>query len=285
MEAAGVRARSDSWPPPTRRVGSMRWRPYESNRAKDKAYSQQAKAMIKDAVRLAITTDCHVAIHFIPRSGRVRSFSTAGTANEFLQIFDGMVRYSRQMRARLSTSFVSIQARFAQGAPWLDDAVQRLERLGCCRATLMRFHATYLRVLPRYRSAHALMADVAGRLGLALRTFCDEAEAKLSEPDEIIDLTVDSSTTPSGVSAARVAPPMISSTPVAPTPVALPMMASRGPGYRGNTAAQRASAPHVLSVLSEQHLVNLSRMIQARASAPATTTTTPSVTSSSSITQ
>ena len=73
------RERSNSWPPQPGRIGSARWTPHSTDRRMDKSHSYQSCAMIKDALRLAITCCCQVAIFFIPRSGQLRSFSTAGT--------------------------------------------------------------------------------------------------------------------------------------------------------------------------------------------------------------
>ena len=76
------RARSNSWPPAAR-IGACRWRPYENDKRKNSACSYQSLAMVKDALRIAITCSCQACLFFIPRSGRVRSFSTCGTAVEF----------------------------------------------------------------------------------------------------------------------------------------------------------------------------------------------------------
>ena len=91
--------------------------------------------------------------------------------------------------ARLSTNFADIQSRFSAGAPWLENAIQRLGHLDVSRDCLRRFHRVYQAVLPKYRSANGLMADIAARLEHAITEFCDQAEESLSRDDEVTDLT------------------------------------------------------------------------------------------------
>ena len=274
------RERSNSWPPQPGRIGSARWTPHSTDRRMDKSYSYQSCAMIKDALRLAITCCCQVAIFFIPRSGQLRSFSTAGTAIEFLQIYNAMLRYARQSRARLSTNFADIQSRFSAGAPWLENAIQRLGHLGVSRDCLRRFHRVYQAVLPKYRSANGLMADIAARLEQAITEFCDKAKESLSRDDEVNDLTEPSSRTPpppAGSARARAGPlptgRIISMTTPAVTDLysvppsalstgaaALLSVASSDaplPGYRGATAQHRAMQHARLDLFAQQHLANI----------------------------
>jgi hypothetical protein len=170
----GPRPRSSSFPPGTastrrraareaRRIGARRWRPYEQNKRSHR-FSAQMKAMVRDAVRIAVTTSCFVAMFFIPCSGRLREFATGMTPVQFLQVYDGMQNWSRIHRSRVELDFTAIQRDFAIGGSWLNDAVQRLAALGVERPLLERFHTVFRSSIPRYfGGAEGMVKDLSVR--------------------------------------------------------------------------------------------------------------------------
>ena len=155
------------------RVGGGR--PYENDQRKNSACSYQSLAMANGALRIAITCSCQECLFFIPRSGRVRSFSTCGTAVEFFANISS-VRAVWPADARATGNrfcFHSEPVRAGRTVVETGCPATLIPRrfLGVAAVTLRRFHRVYTTLLPKYASPMHLMGEVAigARAGSVLR--------------------------------------------------------------------------------------------------------------------
>ena len=76
----------------------------------------------------------------------MRCFSTAGTAVQLLQFYSAIQGFTRSAKARLHSDGFELWRKFSDpdgGAPWLEDALMRLNAVGVSQVTLKRFHAAY----------------------------------------------------------------------------------------------------------------------------------------------
>ena len=257
----------------TRRIGTARWRMYPTKRARQKAYSYQLNAMIRDAVRLARTTDTYMAMFVIPESGLLREFATGMTAVQFLQIYDAMQARSRLSRTNMDLNFATIQREFARGGSWLNDAVQRLGTLGVSRPTLDRFHTVFRSTVLDYPGgSEGMIVDISQRfdhtltdLVCELESFSDSAVARRlrgatnptpTEPDDdaVIDLVGDGDPMPPPTPPAATPP---AATPPAATPQAATPPATTPPAATPPTATDEASSRFVwLSPMTPTHVLH-----------------------------
>ena len=244
-----TRSRLHSWPPRDggdaeggRKQGAERWMPEETEREQDQAYSRQSLAMVRDSVRIFRTALCHVALFFVPRSGRVRCFSTAGTAVQLLQFYSAIQGFTRSAKARLHSDGFELWRKFSDpdgGAPWLEDALMRLSAVGVSQVTLKRFHAAYNRVILRYMTGpDGLRADVGRELDSALSWIidqldtCADAEASFVLPARSAGSTRAAAAAPAAASPTAASPNPTNTATVSP-PSAPPLLstpASAPPG-------------------------------------------------------
>ena len=223
---------------PVPRVGILRWRMYLSRRERQQAYSREHIAVNKKLMHMACTSRCHAAIVYFPESMNVQTFSTFGTFEGALEIYDAVEEHLEHKRDFLSMDFVELWEQHVQstsdGFPVLDRCVGNLRALGVADDQLVRLSMAFRSRFTDYmRGEHSMAEQLGETLTQAVSTFASELSDRRVNPpwetdgadDDVVDL-VDGST-PSHARARPSVVPGATPSPAHPTPpsahaVALP---------------------------------------------------------------
>ena len=161
-----------------RAVGEERWRYLTTNRRRQETYSAQHLAIVRDMVRMAVVCGCHSSIVFFPESMNVQTFSTFGTFDEAVQVYDEIEEHYEHAREKLQIDFVRLYeehiAAADKGMPLLERTTEHLAGLGVGEATLSKLNTAWRARFTSYmRGSNSIARSLADEIELTIDAWCE----------------------------------------------------------------------------------------------------------------
>jgi hypothetical protein len=161
-----------------RAVGEERWRYLTTNRRRQETYSAQHLAIVRDMVRMAVVCGCHSSIVFFPESMNVQTFSTFGTFDEAVQVYDEIEEHYEHAREKLQIDFVRLYeehiAAADKGMPLLERTTEHLAGLGVGEATLSKLNTAWRARFTSYmRGSNSIARSLADEIELSIDEWCE----------------------------------------------------------------------------------------------------------------
>ena len=161
-----------------RAVGEERWRYLTTNRRRQETYSAQHLAIVRDMVRMAVVCGCHSSIVFFPESMNVQTFSTFGTFDEAVQVYDEIEEHYEHAREKLQIDFVRLYeehiAAADKGMPLLERTTEHLAGLGVGEAMLSKLNTAWRARFASYmRGSNSIARSLADEIELSIDEWCE----------------------------------------------------------------------------------------------------------------
>ena len=166
-----------------RTQGTERFEYIEDPERRKGSQCDQIKQIKIDLARLLLTTGCHSCLLIVPPSWRVHKYATAGSFNEFLQMYVSTLQAQRKLKRRPTELRIDdVWERFhaRDGIRHSELLCSVLHETGCDAALVEEFKDAYLAALASDDRERPLKPAVALLFNSALRQIISRSEGRAS---------------------------------------------------------------------------------------------------------
>ena len=111
----------------------MRWKYLVDKKERQASYSRMRLSSNRKLLQMALVTGCHSAVVYFPESQNITTFSTFGSFDCAVELYDATEEHVERGREALGMDFVELWDMFISnesGMPHLDKALEGLRALG-----------------------------------------------------------------------------------------------------------------------------------------------------------